>query len=49
MRRRVASLGGPGGTDMDKLRRAYRSCRAIPFRLAGLRARWHELTSVFRR
>jgi hypothetical protein len=34
---------------MDKPRRAYSFWRSIPFRLAGLRARWHELTSIFRR
>ena len=46
---RPSSAAQGEGPMVDKLRRAYRAYRSIPFRLAGLRARWHELTSIFRR
>jgi hypothetical protein len=34
---------------MDRLRRTYRFYRTIPFRITQLRARWYEITSIFRR
>jgi hypothetical protein len=46
---RVVTQAVPTRTTMNALRRAYRSFQTIPFRLMQLRARWFEITSIFRR